>query len=302
MPEAKLSIIMPSLNQGAYIARAIGSVLSQSYRSIELIVMDGGSTDQTQDVLRHFARKDARLRWTSEPDKGQADAVNKGWNQATGEVVGWLNSDDIYYPHAFRAVMKCFAADHDIDVVYGEGDHVDRDDHFLSRHPTEPWNTDRLRESVILAQPSVFFRRSILQHCGLLDPSLHYCMDYEYWLRLSQAGLAFKYIPWVLSGTRFHEDAKTLKHRVAMHAEVNDMLRRRLGAVPARWILNYAFVAAGADTSLSWTTPWRAMMVLPLACQAAWKWNRAITPANVLDWGRGITDKASKALERRRVA
>jgi glycosyltransferase involved in cell wall biosynthesis len=302
MQEAKLSIVMPSFNQGAFIARSITSVLSQSYRPIELIVMDGGSTDQSLDVLRHFARKDARLRWYSEKDAGQADAVNKGWQRAEGNILGWLNSDDIFYPHAFRAVMKFLAKYPESDVIYGEGDHVDIDDRFLTRHPTEPWNPKRLEETVFLAQPSVFFRREVIDRCGLLDTQLHFCMDYEYWLRLARAGVSFRYIPWVLSGTRFHRDAKTLKHRLAMHAEVNDMLRSRLGKVPASWLLNYAFVAANADGELDWSTPIRAMMVLPKALQAAWHWNHSIPPSTMLAWGQGMADKASRALKRRRAA
>jgi glycosyltransferase involved in cell wall biosynthesis len=302
MQEAILSVVMPSLQQGAFIARAISSVLSQSFRAIELIVMDGGSTDQTLDILKHFARKDARLRWYSEPDAGQADAVNKGWQRATGKLIGWLNSDDIYYAEAFSAVTRHFASHPDTDVVYGEGDQVDINDRFLARHPTEPWNPRRLQESVILPQPSVFMRRQVIDKCGPLDTQLHYCMDYEYWLRLSQINATVRYIPWVLSGTRFHDGAKTLKHRLAMHAEVNDMLRRRLGKVPPAWLLNYAFVAAQADGQLKWSTPWRALSILPHAVRASWQWNHSLPPSTILRWGEGITDKAVRAIERRRAA
>jgi glycosyltransferase involved in cell wall biosynthesis len=299
MQDAIFSIVMPSFQQGAFIARSISSILSQSFRSFELIVMDGGSTDQTLDVLKHFARKDARIRWYSEPDEGQADAVNKGWQRATGTVLGWLNSDDIYYEEAFAGVARHFLKHPDADMVYGEGDHIDINDRFLARHPTEEWNEDRLRERVLVAQPSVFLHRRVVEKCGLLDARLHYCMDYEYWLRLSQANRMVHYIPRVLSGTRFHAGAKTIHKRLEMHAEVNDMLHRRLGKVPARWLLNYAFVAAGVDGEFRWSTPWRALRVLPCAIEASRRWNGSLPPATLLEWSQGISEKAVRAFERR---
>lgn len=300
--EPALSIVMPSLNQGRYIARAIESVLGQGLTDVELIVVDGGSTDETLEVLRYFSLRDRRIRWFSEPDGGQSEAVNKGLRRSTGQVIGWLNSDDIYYPDSFRAVLSYFKRNPDTTVVYGEGDWIDENERFLGRHPTEKFDGQRLQESVIIPQPSCFIRRGVIDRCGLLDESLHYCMDYEYWLRLSQRGESFAYIPWVLSGTRMHEEAKTINRRRQMHAEVNDMLHRALGKVPERWLLNYAMVASGVDRELRWSTPVRAFAVLPIAFAAAWKWNRRITPATVLGWSQDVREKAGRAVHRLRSA
>jgi glycosyltransferase involved in cell wall biosynthesis len=293
---------MPSFNQGAYIARAIESVLSQEAPPLELIIMDAGSTDQTLDVIKSVARRDARLRWYSERDRGQAHAVNKAWARARGEVVGWLNSDDIYYPEAFAAVLDAFAKHPLADVIYGEGDHLDDQERFVNRHPTEAFHPRRLLESVIMPQPSVFLRREIIERAGGLDESLHYCLDYEYWIRLAGLGVRFQYIPRVLSGTRMHGSAKTVALRLAMHEEINDMLRRQLGRVPRPWLLNYAFVAAGADGRLSWRTPTRLPAVLFHAISAARRWNGSVTASDLVAWGHGVADKANRAIERRRAA
>jgi len=298
----RLSVVMPSYNQAPFIARAVESVLRQGMKDLELIVMDGGSKDDTVSILSEFARKDSRVRFISEPDRGQAHAVNKGIAQTTGDVIGWLNSDDLYYPGALSAVLQFLDNYPHIDVVYGDGDHVDENERILRRHPTEPWNKHRLEESVILSQPSTFFRRSVVAQCGVLDETLHFALDYEYWLRLSQKGMHFAYLPRVLSGTRMHDAAKTIDRRLAMHVEVNDMLKRRLGHVPDRWLLNYAFVAAGADTHLRLSTPLRALAVLPVAARASLKWNGKLRGASFLEWAQGIGEKASRVLERKRAA
>ena len=298
----RISVVMPSYNQGPFITRAIESVLDQGIDDLEMIVMDGGSTDETVDILKRFVRKDSRIRFISEKDRGQAHAVNKGISQTTGQVIGWLNSDDLFYPDALPAVLKFFDSHPAIDVVYGDGDHIDVNDRILRRHPTELWDKTRLEETVFLSQPSTFFRRSVVQRCGLLDESLHYSLDYEYWIRLSQAGMSFAYLPRVLSGTRMHDGAKTIDRRLAMHTEVNDMLKSRLGHVPDSWLLNYAFVAAGADTHLRLSTPLRALAILPVAAHASIRWNGTLKGSSILEWAQGIGEKASRAWERKRAA
>ena len=174
----KVSIVTPSFNQGQFIERTLQSVACQTGASIEHVVFDGGSTDTTLDVLNRFSPK---VRWVSEKDKGQTDAVNKGIRGTDGEIIGWLNSDDIYYPGTISQVVSFFKDNPEIDVVYGMADHIDINDQAFEAYPTEPWNFERLQETCFISQPALFFRRRVVEKCGLLDESLNYCMDYEYW-------------------------------------------------------------------------------------------------------------------------
>ena len=227
----KISVVTPSFNQGQFIERTLQSVASQTGAEIEHVVFDGGSTDDTVAILEHFSPP---VRWVSEKDKGQTDAINKGIRASDGEIIGWLNSDDVYYPGALARVAGFFEANPGIDVVYGMADHIDLEDHAFEPYPTEPWDFARLKET---CQPALFFRRRVVERHGLLDESLHYCMDYEYWLRLGKAGTRFAYLEEKLAGSRLYAETKTLGARVKVHREINDMFKKLFGAVPDRWLL-----------------------------------------------------------------
>jgi glycosyltransferase involved in cell wall biosynthesis len=284
-----ISVITPSFNQGRFLERTIQSVLSQRIEGLEYHVVDGGSTDDTLAIL---ARHGDRLQWRSEPDRGQAHAVNKGIRRARGEIIGWLNSDDIYYPGALAAVLQCFAAHPETEILYGDADHIDELDRVLEPYPTEDWDYDRLQEVCFLCQPAVFFRRRLVDRVGLLDERLHYCMDYEYWLRIGRT-TSFRRVPQSLAGSRLYPGNKTLGCRLAVHKEINDMLRRRLGRIPAKWLLGYAHAEVNhrpVDRSRPGTNLIYLARLGAAGLRAFWDWRqvpRRGDGATIGKWGRG---------------
>jgi glycosyltransferase involved in cell wall biosynthesis len=269
----KVSIVTPSYNQGQFIERTLSSVASQATQGIEIehVVFDGGSSDNTVETLKSFK---PLVRWVSKKDKGQTDAVNQGIRATDGEIIGWLNSDDIYYPGAIERVVAYFNAHPEVDVVYGMADHINLEDHAFEAYPTEPWNFERLKDTCFICQPALFMRRQVVERNGLLDESLHYCMDYEYWLRLGMKGMRFAYLEEKLAGSRMYADNKTLGARVKVHKEINDMLKRLLGKVPDRWLFNYAHAVVGDRIGTAVTLELGLRSIL-----AALRWNRGLTPA-----------------------
>jgi len=270
----KFSIVTPSYNQGHFIERTLASVACQGGAEIEHVVFDGGSTDNTVAVLKGFTPP---VRWVSEKDRGQTDAVNKGIRATDGEIIGWLNSDDIYYPGAIDQVARYFKDHPDIDIVYGKADHIDIEDVPFEEYPTEKWDFERLKHHCFLCQPAVFIRRRVVEKFGLLDESLHYCMDYGYWIRLALADARFGYIDTKLAGSRIYPGNKTMGSRMKVHREINDMLKKLVGTVPDKWLLNYAHTVA----ELKWdkhTQHRRFCIAVGMqALLAAIHWNRRIS-------------------------
>src|SRR5574337_438603 len=159
-PLPLVSIITPSFNQGRFIRDTIESVLSQGYPRLEYLVMDGGSTDETVEILRSYGD---RLIWRSAPDGGQADAVNTGVRLAKGEIIGWLNSDDTYQPGAIKAAVDYLIAYPETAVVYGDAHYIDERGEVIGTYPTEDFDLDRLAQACLICQPTAFIRRSALE-------------------------------------------------------------------------------------------------------------------------------------------
>jgi len=237
-----VTVVTPSFNQGRFIRATIESVLEQDYPRIEYLVIDGGSTDETVSILKEYS---GRLRWVSERDRGQAHAINKGWRQASGSLVAYLNSDDVYLPGAVAQAVAALDAHPEVAAVYGEGYHVDERGAILERYPTEPFNADRLRETCFICQPTVFMRRDAVERVGYLDESLRYCMDYDLWIRLVRAGKVLSHVSRYLASTRLHADAKTLGQRGQAHAEILQVIYRHFGRVAPSLVFGYAHAVLG---------------------------------------------------------
>jgi glycosyltransferase involved in cell wall biosynthesis len=267
-----LSVVTPSYQQGAFIRRTIESVLNQAV-PVEYIVMDGGSTDETVAILKEYF---PRIAWVSERDRGQAHAVNKAIRASHGEIIGWLNSDDIYYPGAFQKVLAYFESHPDVDVVYGEAYHIDREDQIIDRYPTEPWDFAHLLEVCFICQPGVFFRRSLIERYGYLDENLQYAMDYELWVRWGLKNVRFALLDEILAGSRLYAENKTLRNKEKPHREFCQFLRRSLGSVPERWIYNYGYAVVDS-TGRPRTQKFRhSFLTAWVTLYASLRWNRKI--------------------------
>lgn len=208
-----VTVVTPNLNQAAYLEEALRSVLLQDYPDLEYLVIDGGSRDGSVEVIRRYA---PHLEyWTSEPDRGQSHALNKGLARATGEVVGWLNADDVYLPNTLKRVAMAFREDPELGLVYGDCLVLDERSGELRRWSGvgPPGCVALLVHGNGIPQPSAFVRRSVLERTGLLDESMHLAMDYDLWLRISKHTRA-RYLPEPLSVVRDHAATKTRRQAV----------------------------------------------------------------------------------------
>ncbi len=221
----KISIIIPTLNQAKFIEETIRSVLDQNYPNLELIVLDGGSTDGTLEILQKY---DDSLTWISEPDKGQVDAINKGLRMVTGDVVAFLNSDDLYTPTTLMTVGKYFSDHPQANIVTGKCINIDQngvETRSLIKFYKNFWLKLGIDSCLTVmdyvSQPSTFWRTELIHSIGFFDEQFHNAMDYDYWLRVSQK-YKLKYIDQYLSKFRIYPSSITSSNS---RAQYDDELR-----------------------------------------------------------------------------
>jgi glycosyltransferase involved in cell wall biosynthesis len=232
----RLSFVIPTRNQARFIGQCIDSCLAQGIADSEIVVVDGASTDDTREVLAGYGDQ---IRWISEPDRGQSDAVNKGVRMAKGELIAWINSDDYYASHrAIATLLDAFEAEPGVDIAYGNGVRVDVDGKdigpYRARAVAKVTDIVTHPASFVL-QPSLVFRRQLFLDVGGVNEALHYTMDYELWIRMFAAARVTRYIPAVIACARYHQDAKSIaamgkQIREAWHVKREAAKQLALGA------------------------------------------------------------------------
>jgi glycosyltransferase involved in cell wall biosynthesis len=271
-----VTIVTPSYNQGRFIDETILSVLDQDYPHIEYIVVDGGSTDQTLDILKKY---EGRLRWVSERDHGQADAINKGFSMATGDILAWLNSDDTYLPGAVSRAVS-FLTDHqDIKMVYGKAHYSDETGRILGEYPTEPFDCQRLAVVNFICQPSTFVQKEAFIQAGGLDSTLQFAMDYDLWIRIVDQ-FKVEYLPEVLSIFRLHSQSKTISelHALKFNQEILNAVLKYYKWAPANRVYGYCYhlVQCKAPPFLGRSGPVVVLLALTISIVQYLRLNKSI--------------------------
>jgi glycosyltransferase involved in cell wall biosynthesis len=211
-----VSIVTPSFNQVSYLEQTMRSVLDQDYADIEYLVVDGGSTDGSVDIIKKFASRLAY--WVSEKDSGQADAINKGMARANGEIVAWLNSDDYYLPGTVSAAVNAFEKNPDAALVYADMLAVDEHGQTFNTLRYRQLTLEDLLSFQIIGQPAVFMRRDAYERAGGLDPTYHFLLDHHLWLRIACFGKVL-HIPQTWAAARYHPAAKNRAQAAAFGQE-----------------------------------------------------------------------------------
>ncbi len=243
-PEPLVSVVTPCLNSGRYLEATIQSILAQDYPHIEYLVMDGGSTDESLDILRRY---EGRLAWVSAKDEGTADAINKGFERTKGEFFTYVAADDVLLPGAISTVVSALQAHPEVEGVYGGAWWIDEGGARIAPYPTYDFDPKRLELECFICQPASFVRREAFRNLGGLDPQLSLAFDYEFWMRFSRLYKLLR-IEEPLAYSRMHAVNKSLGQKRQVFEETFSVLRQHYGYVPFSWVYSYlCFTADGRD-------------------------------------------------------
>ena len=230
-----VSIVTPSYNQVDFLEETIRSVLSQGYPRIEYIIVDGGSTDGSLEIVQHYASQLAW--WVSEADQGQTEAINKGFAHASGEILAWLNSDDTYLPNAIAEAVGFLQANPQAGMVYGDANLVDESGTVIGKFPARQTDYQRLMQGYVhIPQQAAFFRADLWRQVGPLDPSFYFAMDYDLWVRLARLA-PLHYYPRLWANFRLHERGKSVISDERCWPEMLRVYRREGGSWRSRMFL-----------------------------------------------------------------
>lgn len=257
----KISIVIPTLNQGEFIEETIESILEQNYRPIEILVVDGGSDDATIEILERYAREE-ELTWISLPGGGVVEAVNEGLSRLTGDFVGIQSSDDLYLPGVFSRIVDAFRAHDDVMLIYGEAEYIDKDSEVCGKSRVGEYSLSAfLSRKAYIVQSSAFFRRRILERLGGWRPEFSYVADNEFWLRICASENVCS-IPEVLSRYRYHPGqrdaaretiANQWSEMVRMSSVVKKLpLRDRLAAKAGTYLTRAHYISESNWIRKSW--------------------------------------------------
>ncbi|MDP2947206.1 MAG: glycosyltransferase family 2 protein [Nanoarchaeota archaeon] len=225
----KISVVIPSLNQGKFLEKTILSILNQNYPNFELIIIDAGSKDGSLEIIKKYQKYVAY--WLSEKDRGQSDGLNKGFSRATGDVVTEQDADDIYLPGAFYKINELFKKYPGMDVIYGNRLDIDKNDKIISERRYVPFSSIVLRyDGMMLGPQSAFWKRDLFSRIGMYDLKFHLAMDYDFFVRAALSETKFKHVSYYFSAMRRHEGSKTEIHLGKLpHQKECDEIDKRYG-------------------------------------------------------------------------
>lgn len=234
--KTRVGIVTPVLNGAAFIRETIESVLAQTHAPLEYLVLDGGSTDGTLEILRSYGE---RVRWESRKDTGQSDAIARGIAQLDAAYVGYLNADDVLEPDAIATLASALDENPRAGVAYADALHVDESGATIAPYPTQAFDANALERGCFICQPATLLRRAAYEEIGGVNTRLHFAMDYDLWLRLA-ARTEFAYVPQTLARSRMHRENKTLACRERVYREIFRVLLTHKKYVPYEWIAGYS--------------------------------------------------------------
>lgn len=254
------SVVVPNLNNARFLEQTLDSLAAQHAPDLDVVIIDGGSTDGSVELIERWASEHG-ARWISEPDDGQAQAINKGFRMATGEILTWINSDDLLHPTAVSTVVREFNADQNLEFLWGFCLEIDADGRPLrilnSAVRTDLADLGRTRN--FIPQPATWYRRSVIDRFGSLDESYHFAFDYEFFLRLA-GRVDARFLPEILAMFRVHSSSKTVSQTGAFGPEAWRAFRSHGGSLRSAFVLDTARDRWLAPFWKAISTPFRGLV------------------------------------------